>query len=111
MVRRRRVHRVLDQPELFHPFHGHHRRARKPAGRIPGCGADLHSADCAALRAAPTRTAPKCGHGRAYDVHDHGRIDRAVLDRRAGRARAVVADRQAEIEGVAVSILMVQDMA
>ena len=41
--------------------------------------------------------------------HGRGRADRALLDRRAGRPGAAVANRQAETEGVAVSVLMVQD--
>ena len=50
-----------------------------------------------------------CRDRRAHHLHDRGRLDHLLPDRRTGRSRPAMADRQTKIEGVAVSLLMVQD--
>ena len=48
LVRRRRGRGVRHQPELLHPVHGHHRRARQPDRLVLRRRADLRPADRAA---------------------------------------------------------------
>ena len=57
-------------------------------------------------RAGRTRHAAAFGDSRTFDLHHHGRIDHFLPDRRAAWARAAMADRETETEGVALSLLM-----
>ena len=102
-------HRVLDQPELHHPVHDHHRRARQPARLVPRRRADLHPADRAQIRADRARHPAGACHRRAPDIHAGGRADCVFPDRRTAWPGKALADRQTEIEGVAVSLLIVQN--
>ncbi len=78
-------------------------------GSYLGAALIYHPADCAAFRAGKARIAAACGDRRARHLHDHRGADHLLPDRRAGRLGPVMAGGQAEIEGVAVSVLMVQD--
>ena len=62
LVRRRRSRRVRRQPELPHPVHGDHRRARQPDRLVLRRRADLHPADrdpCGARRRSACRCNPQ----------------------------------------------------
>ena len=68
---------------------------------------DLHLADCAAGGAGGLRPADPPGGRRAVDLRDRRRLDHRLSGARAERARPAVANWQAEVEGVALSLLMV----
>ena len=50
----------------------------------------------------------RCGNDRAHHVHNRRRADHLLSDRRAERPRSALADRKAEIAGVAFPVLRVR---
>jgi branched-chain amino acid transport system permease protein len=74
-------------------------------GSFLGAAVHLGLADDAEVRAAGPRRADRRRHRRARQLHANRGADRVLPDRRAARARAPVADREAEAAGLALPLL------
>ncbi len=111
VARRRGSRQLQHQRVVPDPVHGDHRRARQPRRLVLRRGLHLGAADRAARAAGAPRRADQCRDGRAPAVHDRRGAHHLLPDRRTARARPAVADREAETQGVAVSLLMVHTEA
>ncbi len=88
--------------------HGHHRRARQPDRLVLRRRLHLGTSDRAAQRAWPVRVVDPFGNDRAHHVHNRRCADHLVPDRRAEWLGSALADRKAEIAGVAFPVLRVR---
>src|SRR5712671_6942063 len=108
VVRRGRSGLVQYRSVVSHSVHGDRRRPGQPDRLVFRGDLHLGTADRAEGGAGILRPHDPCRDRRASAVHDRGRADHFLPDRRAGGPRAPVADRQAEAQGLAFPLLRVQ---